>query len=108
MQKIAKIEIESASGFGGLTRVYKLSPKHGNYKYVAVTIQPAGPERRAEVHTFFTTKFGTPVGKTLRRETGSFTTSGDPFEDGEHHIEGCFAMALGLLGGYEIVSDSDA
>jgi hypothetical protein len=106
-KNIARLYKEDVGGFGDgvYARTYQLDPpiiEDGlGYQYATIAVYAAQKHHGAKVKVFYTTAFGTAARSSMREETGSFSPNGDPHQDGQHHLDGCFVWAL-AANDYEI------
>lgn len=95
----ATVHIPSVDGYFGIAaRCFHLDPPRmidgHTREYVTVVVQQRVGAQAAEVKVYPSHPNGANVGLQLTRRVGSFTLDGDP------DIEGCYWLALQLLGGY--------
>ncbi|MFD4442536.1 hypothetical protein ACFWPK_22475 [Nocardia sp. NPDC058519] len=104
--KTATVHIPSVDGyFGVAARCFQLDPPRtidGHaHEYVTVVVQQRVGPQAAEVKVYPAQASGASASLQLTRRVGSCTLDGDP------DIEGCYWIALQLLGGY-LVRAQDA
>ncbi|WP_069166803.1 hypothetical protein [Nocardia altamirensis] len=96
----AALHVDNLGGYIGPARCYKLDPPIRldgiDCEYVTVWIQPRLPHQQAEVGVVAATVTGACATMSVMRQPGSFVLHGDP--DNDDYLEGCYTMALGLLG----------
>ncbi|MBF6374445.1 hypothetical protein [Nocardia farcinica] len=96
----ATTHIEKVSGYVGEARCFRLDPPRVldgvPREYVTICIQPRLGKLLPEVKVYAATEHGSSATPQLLRQPGSFTLGE------EYSVEGCFFLALQLLGGYQI------
>lgn len=102
----AHLHIDNLGGHGDLARCYKLDgPRtfgRRDHEYVVISVRRPWTHIESEVQLYPSTDTGATAEGSVKKYPGSFVAHGDPFTD-EAHLEGCFTLALGILG-YEIVA----
>ncbi|MEV0031447.1 hypothetical protein [Nocardia sp. NPDC050793] len=95
----ATVHIENVGGFFGTARCFRLDPPRRfdgiEREYVTICVQPRIGQQAAEVRLYPALESGASATPQLLRRVGSFTVD-DPLD-----LEGCYWMALQLVGGYQ-------
>lgn len=102
----ARVHIDSVDGYAGVTRCYRLDPPARidgrDHEYVTISTTPRYATVAAEARLYPSDEFGTPVGPTLAKRPGSFVLHDDYAPGDAAYEDGVRALALTLLGGYEV------
>jgi len=96
----ATVHLNNVGGYFGVARCFRLDPPRvisgTECEYVTVAVQPRIGQQSPEVRVYPATDDGTCITPQLHRRTGSFTPD-EPVD-----IDGCYWLALLMLGGYEL------
>lgn len=97
----ATVHIPSVGGYFGIAaRCFRLDPPRlidGHlHEYVTIAVQQPLGAQSAEVKVYPAHPSGASATTQLSRRVGSFVLDGEP------DIEGCYWLALQLLGGYAV------
>lgn len=104
----AEVVVEQVDGYVGPARCYRLDPpvviEGREYEHVTVVVQPPFAHQAAETKVYPAHKSGAAATLQLTRRVGSHTLRDDYRPGDVAYEDGVRALALILLGGYQVVA----
>lgn len=97
----ATVQVAEVGGFAGRARCYAIDPPFEGHAFVTLCVIPGfGASVRPKVEVFPAVETGACAEPSLTARPGSFTLHDEP--DTDDRVEGAYALALLLLGGYRV------
>lgn len=104
----ATVHIAEVGGYAGPTRCYRLSTPvtlgGKASEYVSICVTPTSGTVAAEVRVYPAGPTGAAAGMVLAKRAGSFALHDDYTPGDVAYEDGVRRLALGLLGGYEVIA----